>query len=231
MIIVNQLLNEFGAVVPALNEAERINRVLHGLKSYLPKKNIVIVDDGSTDETAAIALEEGVQVISHARTMGKGASLRTGFGRILECPGIEALLTLDADGQHDPGEIGSFVEIYRQMGADIVIGSRMADTSGMPVIRKMTNRITSLIISARAGCRIDDTQSGYRLIRCGLLRRITLITSHFETESELLIKAASSGARIVSVPIKTIYAGERSKIRPFNDTGRFISIVARSFFW
>ena len=95
----------------------------------------------------------------------------------------------------------------------------------------MTNRATSAVISARSGTRIDDSQSGYRLIDAKILREVELVTGKYETESEILIKAARMGARISSVPIRTIYADEKSTIHPVRDTIRFFALVFRSFFW
>jgi len=101
----------------------------------------------------------------------------------------------------------------------------------MPAMRKFTNRTTSAIISRIAGCKISDSQSGYRLISRRVLEKIELVTGRYDTESEILIKAGREGAKIESVPIKTIYADEVSSINPLRDTIRFLSLVIRSFFW
>ncbi len=221
----------FGAVIPAYNEVEHIAPVIEGVKGHLPAENIVVVDDGSNDETASVAGRLDIHVIRHEANRGKGAALKAGFEYLSSMEGIEAVFTIDADGQHDPGEIPRFVDTFRTGKCDFLIGSRMDSTAGMPAIRVFTNRLTSAVISWRTGQRIDDSQSGYRLIKCGLLSKLDLVSTRFDAESEILIKAGMKKASFASVPIRTIYAGERSKIRPFRDTFRFLILVIRSLFW
>jgi glycosyltransferase involved in cell wall biosynthesis len=225
------LHESFGALIPAFNEAGHIGGVIRGVAAMIPASGILVIDDGSTDDTVSEAEDAGAVVVRNPVNLGKGATLLKGFGIMAEKPGIEAVFTLDADGQHDPAEMEIFIEAYRGKGADLVIGSRMADTKGMPALRRFTNRTTSAIISMRAGVRIEDTQSGYRLHRLSLLRNLSLVTRRFDLESEILIKAARSGARIVSVPISTIYGDEKSKINPVADTWRFVRLVFRSLLW
>jgi len=221
----------FGAVIPAYNEESHIGGVLEGVKRYIPADQIIVVDDGSTDGTAVTAENAGVRVIAHRENKGKGVALRTGFQWMVLEAGIEAIFTLDADGQHDPNEIPVFIERYRKTHVDILIGNRMSRTEGMPLVRLLTNRFTSRVISLRTGCTIEDSQSGYRLIGTSLLRTLDFVTAHFDLESELLIKAGLRGAIIDSVPIRTIYKDERSKIDPLRDTARFFRLVVRSLFW
>ena len=220
-----------GAVIPAFHEEARIGEVVSAAAAFIDPSLIVVVDDGSADGTARVAASAGARVVRHETNRGKGAALRTGFGVFTAGTAARAVLTVDADGQHDLSLVPRFVEAMDEGGLDIVIGSRMDETTGMPAIRRLTNRVTSAVVSARAGARIPDSQSGYRLVSVDLLRRIDLVTSHFETESELLIKGARAGASIGSIPIPTIYGTERSKIRPGRDTWRFLVLVVRSLFW
>lgn len=222
---------EFGALIPAFNEAGHIDGVIRGVAGQIPSSNILVIDDGSSDSTVSEAEATGVEVVSNPENLGKGATLLKGFGLMAEKAGIEAVFTLDADGQHDPEEMASFISAFRDKKADIVIGSRMADTKGMPPLRRFTNRFTSAIISLRAGVRIEDTQSGYRLNRLSMMNKLHLVTRNFDLESEILIKAARLGAVIISVPIATIYGEEKSKINPLVDTWRFVKLVFRSFLW
>ncbi|MBU8921148.1 MAG: glycosyltransferase family 2 protein [Bacteroidales bacterium] len=224
-------LDDFGVIIPAYNEQDHIADVILSLKNIFPPGNIVIIDDGSKDGTATTAQSTGAVVITHPENRGKGAALRSGFEYFTKMTDIRGVFTLDADGQHDPSEISGFVDMFNETGADILIGNRMKSTRNMPLVRKLTNRFTSMVISQRVGCRIEDSQSGYRLIKNSLIASIDLVTEHFETESEILIKAGSKGAIIGSVPVSTIYATEESKINPLRDTIRFFKLVIKSYFW
>ena len=222
---------QFGALIPAFNEAGHIGDVIRGVSEQIPPSNILVIDDGSTDGTVSEVEATGVRLLRNPSNMGKGATLLKGFGLMAEEPRIEGVFTLDADGQHDPAEMPAFMAAFVDDGADIVIGSRMGDVEGMPGIRRFTNRFTSMVISILAGTRVEDSQSGYRLIRLSILEKLHLVTRNFDMESEMIIKAARLGAEIVSVPITTIYGEEESKINPTVDTLRFLRLVFRSFLW
>jgi glycosyltransferase involved in cell wall biosynthesis len=225
------MFDRIAAIVPAYNAATCIEPVLEAIKRYVPVRNVLVVDDGSTDDTAEIVARSGVIVIRHEANRGKGASIRTAVARLLSLQGIECVVMLDADGQHDPDEIPRFVEEYGKGRADLIIGSRMANRRGMPAIRIFTNRLTSAIVSLRAGQRIPDSQNGYRLVSLSVLKQLNLVTSRYEIDSEIIIKACHAGARVSSIPVTTIYGGEKSAIRPAHDTLRFIALVIRSLFW
>ena len=225
------MYDRFAAIVPAYNAAARIGTVLNGLMRHIPPGNIIVVDDGSLDETSAIAEHSGVRVLRHGVNRGKGAAIRSGIELLAPRAYIEGVIMLDADGQHDPEEIPAFVEEFSKGKADIIIGNRMSDRCAMPAVRIFTNRLTSAIVSMRAGQRIPDSQNGYRLMRASLLTRLHLVSSRYEIDSELIIKACHAGGIVASIPIRTIYAGEKSAIHPLRDTVRFIVLVIRSLFW
>ena len=186
--------------------------------------SVIVIDDASTDETSAQARLPGVEIIRRSVNGGKGAALRDGLKKGLE-ESYEWILTMDADGQHVPSEIPRFLERAEEGGADIVIGNRMANPTGMPWDRRLTNRFMSWILSRMAGQHIPDTQCGFRLISREVLKTIPLNSDHFEIESELVVKAAKSGFKIASVPISSIYLGKTSFIRPIRDTIRFLRFL------
>jgi len=212
------------AVIPAYQAGGRIGRVLDGIAAFIPAQATVVVDDGSRDGTAEEARAKGVRVLSHARNLGKGAAHQTGFREALTL-GCEAVLTLDADGQHDPREIPRFLEAWSRREGDILVGSRWGTLSAMPPLRRAVNRITSVVVSIVSGRKVEDSQSGYRLISAEAVRRIPLRTRRYQAESEFLIKAGRTGFAIGAVPIQARYAGEVSYIRPLRDTLRFVGVA------
>jgi glycosyltransferase involved in cell wall biosynthesis len=194
------------------------------LREALPELDVLVVDDGSTDETGARALAAGARVLRHDVNQGKGAALQTGFDAAV-ASGADAVLALDADGQHDPASAARLLAELAQ--ADVVVGSRNADRRGMPWLRRATNDVTSWWVSRLAGQRIEDSQSGYRAIRADVLRRVRPESRRFEYESEFLVAAARAGFRIGFAPIPTLYNAPGSHIHPFRDTLRFVRFVWR----
>ncbi len=218
---------KMAAVIPAYNEADKVAAVVEGSLSFVDA--VVVVDDCSSDRTREAAEAAGAVVISHERNRGKGAALHTGLRWAGE-RGFAAAVTLDADGQHDPAEIPRLVRRFRATSADIVVGTRMRNRADMPLDRALTNLVTSIVISAIAGTRISDSQCGFRLIRLATAGRLRIATSRFESESEILVKAARRGMKIVEAPVTAIYRDEESKINPFKDTCRFIRMSLRLIF-
>lgn len=212
-------------LIPSYNEARTIGHLVSELRAR--DLTVYVVDDGSTDKTATIAESEGAVVVQHKDNMGKGASMREGFRRILK-KGFDSVVVMDGDGQHVVEDIGNFIEKMKETNADIVVGNRMLDTSSMPGLRIHTNRFMSSLISLIAGQNVPDTQSGFRLIKREVLQKIDLESSNYEIESEMIIKAARAGFRIESVPIKTVYNDEKSRINPIVDAFRFIAFLART---
>jgi glycosyltransferase involved in cell wall biosynthesis len=211
------------AVIPAYNEAERIADVARRTCAVC---ETLVVDDGSRDDTRARAAAAGVEVVSHETNLGKTRALETGFSEASR-RGFDAVITLDADGQHRPEEIPRFRRAA-EAGADVVVGTRMGDVKRMPRVRLWTNRTTSRIVSWLARCRITDSQSGYRLFRIEVVRTVRVRSDRFAGESEILIQAGRKGFSIVEVPVSTLYFGtEGSKIDPFRDTIRFFRLVGR----
>ena len=190
------------AVIPAYNSAAALSFLLPAVKAQLP--DIVVVDDGSTDETSLISSREGAKVIRHEANRGKGAALKTGFAYALE-KGHDLIITLDSDDQHNPRYIPLFLRAYNKSGADLIIGSRAGNKGDMPRDRRFSNWATSRILSLLLKKRIEDSQCGYRLISGKLLESISLESEKFELETEMIIKAVRAGFNIEFLPIMVRY--------------------------
>jgi glycosyltransferase involved in cell wall biosynthesis len=211
------------ALIPAYEEGPRIGAVVGAARRHLP---VVVVDDGSTDATAARARSAGATVIRQVPNAGKGAALRAGFQHALDA-GAPAVVTLDADGQHDPAEIPAFLERFEARRPELIIGQR--DLRAMPPIRRLSNTIGGLALAAALGRSVPDNQSGYRLIGRTLMR--ALLDSDeggFEFEVEMIARCLALGLPIDSVPIQTIYAGEPSHIRPWRHFTEFVRVTRKA---
>ncbi len=211
-------------VIPAYREEKHIADVVTRARKEL--KNVLVVDDGSADETADRARAMGAEVIRHPENKGKGETIKTGLRYWLE-KGMNWVFILDADGQHRPEEIDNFMQAALVDGATLLIGNRMNDTSRMPLIRRFVNRYMSNRISKVCGQQIPDTQCGYRLINRALIPDILVGTGRFDYETEMLILASQRGHRIESVAISTVYSDEVSSIHPVRDTIRFFKLMKR----
>jgi glycosyltransferase involved in cell wall biosynthesis len=211
------------ALVPAYNEAPRIGRVVREASKYLP---VLVVDDGSEDDTGQAAEAGGAVVVRHPQNVGKGAALMTGFGWAKE-HGYDAVLTLDADGQHDPADIPKLVAAYDSGAGDLVIGRR--DSRRMPFPRFFTNPFGSWLLSLALGVKVYDNQSGFRVYGERLLEGLKLESVGLEAEVEVIAAAVSAGLTIGWVDIRTIYGiGKRSSFHPIVDTARFFGAVWRA---
>jgi len=218
-------MNRICVVIPAFNESENIEQLTRKVLSYVDE--VIVVDDGSTDDTSKKAQDAGATVLKHLRDRGKGAALRTGFAHAVKA-GYDEVITMDGDGQHDYREIPLFINEAEKQGADIILGTRMGSVRGMPIIRLLTNIVTSFIVSVLSRQRISDSQTGFRLIKREVLEKVSLKTANYETESEILIKASRKGFRITEIPIKTIYGKQPSNMNAFVDTLRFIRLVLKT---
>lgn len=205
-------------IIPVYNEAQFIESLIGPLRER--GHDVIVIDDGSTDRTSGIAKEKKAIVIRSQERNGKGFSLRKGFEYALR-QGYAGVITMDGDGQHDVKDIDQFIEIAQKHQPCIITGNRMNDPAAMPLIRYYTNRFMSWLISLACRQSIDDTQCGYRYISRDILEKLNLTCQGFEIETEILMQACKNGFKVYSVPIKTIYRNEKSKINPFKDTIRF----------
>ncbi len=236
------------ALVPAYEEGPRIGAVVEAARRHLP---VLVVDDGSTDDTSVRAQLAGAVVLPQRPNRGKGAALRMGFRRALD-EGYDAVITLDADGQHDPDEIPRFLAAFAGVGGpdgrrgqgavgglqdgaaggsgavaaagprpELVIGYR--DFGRMPPVRRLSNTIGGAAFSWALGRQIPDNQSGYRLVGRRLMA--AMVASHevgFEFEVEMIAVCIHRGLTLAWAPISTIYTGEPSHVRPLHHLRHFV---------
>jgi glycosyltransferase involved in cell wall biosynthesis len=211
------------ALIPAYEEGPRIGAVVEATRRHVP---VVVVDDGSTDDTAERAAAAGATVIRQNPNAGKGAALRAGFRHALD-QRVAAVVTLDADGQHDPAEIPAFLHAFARSRPELVIGRR--DFREMPPVRRLSNVLGGVALSAALGRNVPDNQSGYRLVGRVLMRSmLESDESGFEFEVEMIARCIALGLPLEWVPIRTIYAGEPSHIEPWRHFREFLRVTAKA---
>jgi len=211
--------SQCAVVIPCANEAVTISALVSDVRRILPA--VIVVDDGSQDETAARAEHAGAEVIQHQRSRGKGAALRTGLKQAVT-RGFDWALVMDGDGQHSAEDIPALLAAAARSDADLVVGNRMGNALQMPWLRRRVNLWMSRALSRAAGVELPDSQCGFRLVRLGAWSALSLKTDHFEFESEMLLAFVARGYAVRFVPVQVIYGGERSKIRPWRDTVRWL---------
>jgi glycosyltransferase involved in cell wall biosynthesis len=216
-------------IIPAYNEAATLRSVAQRALAFSPC--VIIVDDGSTDDSAAVVRELPVVLLRNDANQGKAASLWQGMQHALKL-GADAIITLDADGQHAPEDIPRLIEASHAHPRHIIIGARLRDPSSIPASRYIANRIANFWISWACGQRLEDSQSGFRLYPAGLFTRLRIRHDRergFVFESEVLIRAAALGYRCLAVPIPAVYhANARPSYYRHRDTWRITRMVAWS---
>jgi glycosyltransferase involved in cell wall biosynthesis len=216
------------ALIPAHDEGSRIGPVVEAARRHLP---VLVVDDGSADQTAVAAERAGARVVRQAPNQGKGAALRAGFRAALD-DGVHAVITLDGDGQHDPAEIPAFLAAYARrtlagLATELIVGRR--DFRRMPPVRRASNWLGTVALSAAVGRWIEDNQSGYRLVGRRLMTAmLDSRESGFAFEVEMIAISLREEWPIDWVPIRTIYGDERSHIRPLRHLREFVAVTRRA---
>ncbi|MBU1083612.1 MAG: glycosyltransferase family 2 protein [Candidatus Omnitrophica bacterium] len=221
-----KIIKECCAIIPAYNEGRHIGRVIRKIKEF--GMDVLVVDDGSHDDTAQVAENCGALVIRGRSNKGKGNALIRGFVEANKKK-YKYFLTIDGDGQHDPQEIIRFFDKMERSDFDMIIGNRMHLPKDMPEDRFFINRKSSEFISKLCGQNIPDALCGYRLIKKNVLDNITLQSTGFEIVPEMLMKASGKGFKIGYVNIDAIYADEISHIRPWRDGYRFFKLLIREW--
>lgn len=210
-------------LIPAYNEAAHVGSVVKQVPSQL---TVLVVDDGSTDETANLAEQAGAVVLRQEKNQGKGAALKVGMNYALE-GGYTGVITLDADGQHDPAEIEKFLYAYRACRADLIVGIR--NFRKIPPVRRVANWLGRYSLSWVLRQPVLDNQSGYRLISRRLIQRLLNSEEQgFEFEVEMIVICLQYGYQLAGVPIRTIYGNERSHIQPLSHVFNFVRMLWRT---
>ena len=215
------------AAIPAFDAASSIADVVR--RARLTFATVLVVDDGSSDRTADEARAAGAHVVlRHDRNLGKGAALQTAVAHLL-AGDIQAVVTIDADGQHLPEEAPNLLEVWGQ-GADLVLGVRHELFGGMGQVRRISNRVSSRLISFAAGQSLSDVQTGFRLYDRSVLEGVGLRESGFEAESAVVVRAVRRGYRVAATPIQLGYADGRtsSHYRPLVDSIRIARAVVQA---
>ncbi|NQU31777.1 MAG: DUF2062 domain-containing protein [Bacteroidetes bacterium] len=212
-------------IIPTYNNANTLKQVVDGVLKYI--QNIIIVDDGSTDNTPLVLKDyESLEIIRYDKNKGKGWAIRTGFKKALLL-GFDYAITIDSDGQHFADDIPLFIEELKKNPDSLIIGSRNIEADGMPSKNTFANKFSNFWFWAETNQRLPDTQSGFRLYPINLYKKTHFFTNKFEFEIEVLVRSAWSSIKIVPIPVKVYYppANERiTHFRPLPDFTR-ISIL------
>ncbi|MBC7130691.1 glycosyltransferase family 2 protein [Candidatus Bathyarchaeota archaeon] len=219
-------------IIPVFNEEHTVGDVVKRAKSTLESAGLsyelLVVDDGSSDNSIKMALSSHAKVLALKRHVGKGYALRAGFSKAQG----EIIVTLDSDGSHDPSELLNVIEPVLKGEADLSIGSRFLNRQN--VFRKGVNKvgaqILNFIIRFLTGCKLSDSQSGYRAFKSSMIKVITLKSVGYEIESEMLIKAIKHGFRTKEVPIRfeqRTYG--KSSLDPIKDGLRILIVSLTAF--
>ena len=220
-----QIRSQTAAVIPAYQDEKHIGDIVRRTRKQLD--HVLVVDDGSTDQTAQRAREAGAEVIVHNQNHGKGDAIKTGLAHWSDRE-ITWVSLLDSNGQHLPEEIDRFLTAAASSTqSTFLIGNRMNNLAGMPFIRRVANRYMSRQISRLCGQEIPDTQCGFRMLNRQLVPELLGGGDRFDYDTEVLIVASRKGYRIESVPITTVYTDQVSKIRPLRDAVRFLQLLWR----
>ena len=190
------------AIIPAYNEASHVGDVIRATLEYVDE--VLVVDDGSSDETAAESEAAGASVYRHIINRGVGGATATGLRAAVQ-RGAEIIVTLDSDGQHLPSEIPQVIAPIIEGTADFVIGCRLLDPTGMPWSRQMANRAADLCTSILFNVQVHDSQCGFRAFTREAADKIDIRTGRYEISSEIIAEIAARGFRIAEVPITVVY--------------------------
>ena len=218
-------------LIPAYNAAKSVGDVVRASKEIV--RDVVVINDGSRDDTASVARAAGAEVIDYPQNRGKGGALKTGFAHAIK-NGYDVVITLDADGQHLPREIPKFLKSRDETKADLIIGGRSHLFGEMLPRRRLANRFSAWSIAKASKTNVTDSQSGFRLYSANLLRSVRLRTEGFDLESEVIVRAGVGGFKVLTIPIDLGFVDgiSTSHYKPLKDTLRIAWTVTRArLFW
>lgn len=207
-------------LIPTYNNAQTLSSVITSIAQYT--SHIVVVNDGSTDNTVAILKEHNVHQVSYPVNKGKGWALRQGFKKAVEL-GYHYAITIDSDGQHYADDLSVFINALDQHPHAVLIGTRNMNQVNVPNKSNVGNRVSSFWFWVETGIKLPDTQSGYRLYPVKALSSYTFFTRKYEFEIEVIVRAAWGGIDVTHVPVKVFYPEKEKRIthfRPFMDVTR-----------
>ncbi len=211
-------------IIPAYNEERTVREVAEKAGKYVDK--VIVVDDGSTDNTANEAMKTPAEVIVHQKNLGKAHAMKSG---IWACEGVDIIIFIDGDLQHDPSEIPALITCIEE-GNDLCIGSRFYndnDSKNMPTANCISNKIVSFILSILTGRKITDPQSGFRAIKKRKLDDLKLDAVGYSIEHIMILEAVRKKFTIKEVPISCVYGEETSSIKPLKDTFQITYQIAK----
>jgi len=212
------------AVIPFYNEKNTLSKLVEETGNYV--QFIFAVNDGSTDSDYQEERKYSkVRFIDLGKNFGKGKALSEGFEAAIS-EGFKIIITIDADLQHDPEFIPKLIEGLNEY--DVVVGNRLKNLTGMPLQRRLSNKLTSFFLSNKTGQQIIDSQCGFRAYSAQVLKEIQTVYYGFEAESEILIEAARKGFKIGFVDVPTIYGAGKSKMRPVQAIIGFIKVILKA---
>jgi len=214
-------------LIPTYNNQKTLKRVIDSVLQYADKEDVIVINDGSTDETASILnfYQNEVRILTNEVNSGKGYSLRRGFREAIRL-GYRNAISIDSDGQHVPDDIPLFIQAAHQNPGTLLMGSRNMEQEGVPGKSSFGNKFSNFWFKFETGLTLPDTQTGFRLYPLGPLSTIRLFTTKFETEIEVIVKLAWKNVRIIPLNIRVIYDKDErvTHFRPFRDFTR-ISIL------
>lgn len=215
-------------VIPVYNHSETVKGVAEKCLEQSP--NVLLINDGSTDaDISELVKELNIKVLNHQKNKGKGAALRTGAAYVKEQGGTY-IITLDADGQHDPDDITKFLPHISEDCSNIILGTRDFESGNVPERSKFGRKFSNFWIRFETGCDVRDSQSGFRGYPVNLLTDIKCIAEHYAFETEILVRGVWAGMDVVNVNISVYYPEGKKRIshfRPFMDNLRISLLHSR----